>query len=132
MKANKILLSLALLLPIFLLGCSSGKAGTTTTESKPPTAAEVLEQDQDADIFRWENTIYKTGVAWVDELKLTKQEEIGRISSVYKKNEKHEFQAGMATKLPNGTKLYSVKGHTDVLIAEVDGITKKYLALAEG
>lgn len=115
----------------FLSGCS--EKNTQSTETKEITikkidAKEVLSLDKNADIFQWNGKIYKSGINWVDKLKLTKKELVGEISENSQKN----FKDGVANKLIVGAKIYSPKERNDVLIVEFDGKTKYYLVQAEG
>ncbi|WP_046173538.1 hypothetical protein [Domibacillus indicus] len=98
-----------------------------TAVSSPPSAEEVLEQDTEADLFQYKDTVYQTNIDWVDELELTKKQEIGEVRAVFSGED--SFSNGMSTKLPAGTKLYSVQEREDILMS---GDGKKYLALSEG
>src|SRR5699024_12164473 len=44
-----------------------------------PTVEEILSQDPDADILYIDDIVYATNIDWVDELALTKGEEIGEV-----------------------------------------------------
>jgi len=46
--------------------------GTTIVSIDSIDAEEVLTLDSDADIFQYDGVIYKTNIAWVEELTLTK------------------------------------------------------------
>lgn len=76
---------------------------------------QVLKLDPDADIFEFEDAVYKTGVTWIEEEELTKEKQIGEITE------------GMANELPIGAKIYAPKERKDILIVEYDGNEKRYL-----
>lgn len=110
-----------------LAACTSNKDISTTSPTKP-NAEEVLSQEKDADIFQLNGTIYETNIDWVDELEVTKSQEIG----IIKQKSKSNFEDGTASTLEKGTKIFSVKERDDVLLVEVNGEIKKYYALTEG
>lgn len=97
-------------------------------QSKPPSAEELLSIDQQADLFQWEGTIYETNVDWTTSLHVTKHEQLGVIQKTAVKN----FEHGTASRLKKGTAIYSVKEREDLLIVELHGKTKIYVAHAEG
>ncbi|MFJ5768698.1 hypothetical protein [Psychrobacillus sp. NPDC093180] len=115
---------------IYLIGCTDSDSETEVTVSKNPDAEEVLRLDSHADIFQWEGLIYKTNIDWVNEIELTKDELVGEIEEVYDNN--HNFNDGIANKLPIGAKIFSTKEREDILLVDYEGKTKKYLALGEG
>ena len=129
---NIIILGLVLLGSLsFLSGCSeknSKPAETKEVTIKTIDAKEVLNLDKNADIFQWNGKIYKSGIDWVDKLKLTKKEWVGGISG----NSQKSFKDRIANKLSVGAKIYSAKERNDVLIVEFDGKMKYYLVQAEG
>lgn len=99
-------------------------------ETKNPDAEEVLTLEPDADIFQYDHIIYQTHIDWVDELLVTKGEQIGEIET---KNELDtNFENKMANKLPAGAKIYQTKERADILIVETADETLKYLAIVEG
>lgn len=108
MKRNY--LSLALL--VFLYGCSAIQVDGGLLGRE-----QVLKADQNADIFEYEDGIYKYGIDWVNEETLTKSEALGSIKE------------GMATKLPIGAKIYRVKEHNVILLVEYDDLSKPYLLM---
>jgi hypothetical protein len=117
----------------YLSGCT--KAGNETEQTVTfahPDAEETLRLDKDADIFQWEDLIYKTEIDWVSELKLTKKEQLGEIDALFTNGSPKSFKNGMANKLPIGAKIYSTKERGDILIAEYNGEEKYYLVLVEG
>jgi hypothetical protein len=69
---------------------------------------------------------------WVEELKLTKHNELGEITSVSTNLENYNYKNGMANKLPIGVKIFSAKERDDVLLAEYEGKLMKYLGASEG
>lgn len=129
---KKIYLGFIIGLLFIFSGCSfiKGKGEEITYETKNPDAEEVLTLEPDANIFQHDNTVYQTNIDWVDELTVTKDEQVGEIK---KKNETDTtFENEMSNILPVGTKIYSTKERDDILIVEFNGETLKYLALVEG
>jgi len=127
-----------------IIGCSNEEQSTTgstetteTTESTETTetfdtidAEEVLRLDSDADIFQYDGVIYKTNIDWVENLTLTKGSQIGEIKT---RNEKDtNFKNEVSNTLPVGTKIFSAKERGDILVVEIDGELRKYLAIVEG
>lgn len=110
-----------------LLAACSNDGGETITSSKP-TAQEVLKEEPNADIIQINGTIYKTNIKRVDDLKVTKDKEI----AIIQKTSKKDIKDGTASKLRVKTKIFSTKEQNDVVIAEINGKIKKYIALAEG
>jgi hypothetical protein len=119
-----------LIMGIFLSACQQNELEVHSTSM--PDAKEVLTLDPKADIFLWNNTVYKTNIDWVEELPLTKNKELGEITSISSKPDNYQYKNGMANKLPIGSKIYSVKERNDVLVVEVNGMVKKYLGASEG
>ncbi|MHA6261528.1 hypothetical protein ACXYMX_16835 [Sporosarcina sp. CAU 1771] len=101
-----------LCIPIFLIGCNVSPGHNL---GGALSKKQVLKLNPDADIFEFDGSVYKTGVDWIEEEKLTKDEQIGEISE------------GMATKLPVGAKIFSPKERRDILIVEYDKKEKRYL-----
>ncbi|WP_219836837.1 hypothetical protein [Paenibacillus sp. R14(2021)] len=95
-----------------------------------PTAEEALRMDPDANIFMYNDTIFNTGVPWVDELMLTKDKQVTEISK--QKSNGKDFKNGTANKLAKGTKIYRVKERQDILIAETKDGDLRYYNLIEG
>lgn len=65
---------------LIITGCSNShngqeNIGVEVTEN--PDAEEVLSLDSDADIFQFDDVIYKTDVDWVEEKTLTKNKQVG-------------------------------------------------------
>lgn len=127
MKMIKVLL-LAVLLPFGVFGCNDNKV--TVHKNQKPDATEVLKLDLNADIFQWKNSIYKTGIEWVDELKLEEKQQIGEIR--FTVSQAAEFKNNAANQLPIGAKIYSVKDRNDILIVKYDNEVKRYLVQSEG
>ncbi|KGL38189.1 hypothetical protein BMT55_02125 [Listeria newyorkensis] len=115
---------------ILMLGCQKEDDVVREEVSVNPTAEEVLKGNQDLDIFQWDGVIYQANIDWVDALELTKKEQIGEIRRTF--SEVKGFGDGDATRLPAGAKVFNVTGRGDVLIVDVGGKTKHYLALIEG
>lgn len=116
---------------LFLLGCGIDNQPVVYT-SEAPSAEEILKNEKDADIFMINDTVYQTNIEWVEELSLTKYKEIGEIETNYSFDSEEIFKNKMATKLPIGSKIYSVNERNDMLIVENEGVEKKYYALTEG
>lgn len=102
----------------------TNKEETITTHN--PTVEEILSQDPDADILYIDDIVYATNIDWVDELALTKGEEIGEVEK--NTTSSKEFINKTANVLPVGTKIYRAKERNGMLIAD----DKYYYALVEG
>lgn len=131
-----IIISLSTSLSLFIGGCSHSLDSVMedTHVSENPSAEEILEADPEADIFQLEGVIYQTGIDWVEELTLTKDQFVGEIKS---RNDTHtNFEDEMATKLPVGAKIYTVEEGEDVsgpiLLVETNGSLLSYYGLVEG
>ena len=126
-------LFIGFLMTLFIfVGCSNPTdTEEMVYESKEPDAKEVLTLDPEADIFQYKGLIYQTGIDWVEEVSLTKDQEIGEIK--VKNEQDTHFEDGMSNKLAPGSKIFSSKekGESMVLV-ESDGQLLKYLALSEG
>lgn len=135
MEINRLSFPVLILVSSFLIiGCTNNKLPTSDTTTvytnKSIDAEEVLTLEPNADIFQFDEIIYKTNIEWVDNLTVTKNSQLGEIKM---KNEKDaNFENEFSNKLPIGTKIFSTKERTDVLVVEVDGKLKKYLAIVEG
>ncbi|HWI48420.1 MAG TPA: hypothetical protein VNU45_09390 [Rummeliibacillus sp.] len=130
MQFKKIIICL-FVISIFLIGCGY-KVKTTEHKTPVPSAAEELKLDKNADIFMLDDRVYKTDIDWVNQLSLSKKNEIGIIESKYSIASEEPFKNKMATKLPIGSKIFSTNEREDVLIVQYKGIEKKYYALSEG
>ncbi|WP_066058286.1 hypothetical protein [Robertmurraya korlensis] len=126
-KLFLLLISLAL---FTITGCSNVGETTTKVSIDSIDAKEVLSLDPNADIFQYDGVIYKTNIDWVEDLSLTKDVQIGEIKAQNDVNT--EFNDEMANKLPVGSKIFSAKERTDILIIESEGEDYKYLAIVEG
>lgn len=133
MGVPRLLLSIVVLGLLTISGCSNltniGK--TKVHETKNPDAEEILTLDPQADIFQFDGVIYQTGIDWVEELTLTKNEQVGEIKT---RNETDtNFEDEMSNKLPVGAKIFSIKEKEGpILLVESEGELLKYLALLEG
>lgn len=125
-KHKKIFVGIVTIL--ILISCTN--QNVTINESKPPDAKELLNLDSNADFFQWENRIYQTGIEWVDQLDIQMGEQIGEIKA--KSTNPQKFSNGVATKLPIGSKIFSVKDRDDILIVKNDNNEKRYFLLTEG
>lgn len=126
---KKFFIMLLLLLSIYASGCADSE--TKIVSSKNPDASEILALEKNADLFQWNNIVYKTDVDWVNDLKLSKEKQLGEITESYSEH-LNEFKNGMATKLQKGSKIFMAKERGDILIVEDNGKVKYYLALVEG
>ena len=111
---------------VFLFACSEEEAVTIGN----PTAEEILEMKEDADILQLNGDVYQTGMDWLDEEDITKKEKVGQIES--SSTDGPSFEDGTATHLPVGTSIYSINENGSILLAEVDGEFIRYSILAEG
>ncbi|GIO26649.1 hypothetical protein [Ornithinibacillus bavariensis] len=112
-------------------GCSlEGEKNKGTVTIDNIDAEEVVTLEPDADIFQYDGVIYRTNIDWVEELSLSKGEQIGEIKVQNDSNT--DFKDEMANKLPVGAKIFSVKERGDILIVESEAKTLKYLAIVEG
>lgn len=112
---------------VFLFACSEGEIAVTST---PPTAEEILEMEEDANILQHNGAVYQTGMEWLDEEDVTKKEKVGQIK--ISSTDGPYFEDGTATHLAVGTSIYSVNDNGSILLAEVDGKLIRYAVLAEG
>lgn len=120
---------LVILLNLFLFGCVEENQKITIS-SRPPNVEEVLKLDIDADFFQWDDRIYQTGIEWVDQLDIEKGEQIGEIKA--QSTNPQKFSNGVATKLPIGAKIFSIKDRDDILLVVHDNNEKRYYLLSEG
>ena len=115
-------------LVLFLAGCSA--------DGGKVTARDVLKQNEDADILKYDGFIYSnvTFLEWFQEGKdqIQKGEEIGKIKKVTTSS--LFFTNLSATKLPKGTVLYGTNdGYTGMIYVETeDGEVLYYMQLLEG
>jgi len=113
-----------------LIGCADKKKDINVSVSKNPDAQEVLSLDSNADIFQWNDIIYKTNIDWINELQFTENSKVGKIEA--NSSNAAEFKNGTANKLSVGTEIFTVKERNDVLMVKDDGEVKFYYLLAEG
>lgn len=100
-------------------------------ETKNPDAEEVLTLDPEADIFQLDGVIYKTKIDWVEELNLTKGEQVGEIK--IRNDSDTDFEDEMSNKLPVGSNIFStIEKEGPILLVELEGKLLKYYALVEG
>ena len=136
MKKSRLLLGLVIFVLLIAGGCSnsSNKGKVEVHKTENSNAEEVLKLDPEADIFQFNGVIYQTGIDWVEELTLTKDEQVGEIKT---KNETDtNFEDEMSNKLPVGAKIFSVKEKEEIggpiLLVESEGKLYKYYGLVEG
>lgn len=133
MKAPRLFWGMVVLILLIAFGCSnSSNAGKSKVhETKNPDAEEILTLDPEADIFQFDGVIYKTGIEWVEELTLTKNEQVGEIKT--RNDIDTNFEDEMSNKLPIGAKIFSTKEKEGpILLVESEGKILKYYALVEG
>ena len=133
MKVPKTFFVLTIFVLLFVVGCSNssntGKIEVHTTEN--PDAKEILTLDPEADIFQFDGVIYQSGIDWVEELTLTKDEQVGEIKT--RNAADTNFENEMSNKLPVGAKIFStIEKEGPILLVESEGELLKYLALVEG
>jgi len=95
-----------------------------------PTPQMVLQRNPAADIMMYSNVVLIAGSDWVNEIELTKDTLLSRIS--LQTDDPAKFVNGTASKLPIGTKIYEVKERGDILIAETNKGDIRYYKLIEG
>ncbi|GKV68637.1 hypothetical protein NCCP2716_11350 [Sporosarcina sp. NCCP-2716] len=136
MRMRIVLLSLSIFISLLAVGCSNSSTISTTETytTENPDAKEVLALDPEADLFQFDGVIYKTGIDWVEELTLTKDEQVGEIKT--RNDTDTTFEDEMSNKLPVGAKIYSAKESGEVagpiLLVESEGKLFKYYGLVEG
>lgn len=117
------------IITIWMLVACSNKNDMQSTSEKP-TASEVLREDSTADIFQFNDTIYKSDVVWAEKTEVTQNKKVGEIKR--RSSDRDDFDNGTATKLSKGTALYSTKERNEILLVSFNGKLKKYVALGEG
>lgn len=133
MRISKVVFGLTILVFLTVVGCSNssrtGELEVHTTGN--PNAKEILTLEPEVDIFQFEGVIYSTGIDWVEELTLTKDEQVGEIK---KRNDTDtKFENEMSNKLPVGAKIFStIEKEGPILLVESEGEILKYYALLEG
>jgi len=103
---------LVIIFILLLAGCT-GSPGEETPGNL--TIKQVLRKNPDADYFVLNDAVYVRGIDWIEAVELTKDEIIG------------EIEEGMASDLPQGTKIIAPKERRDILIVENNGIEIRYL-----
>ncbi|WP_261301819.1 hypothetical protein [Paenibacillus andongensis] len=129
----RIVMFILLLTCFITAGCTKNEILMTSEQTKTignPTAQEVLRMDPNANVFMCKDTIYKAGIPWVDELKLTKDIQVTEITQ--QSNNGKAFKNGTANKLVVGTKIFRVKERNDILIAETEREDIRLYQLVEG
>lgn len=127
-RIKNVLFIFLTLVVLFLAGCSA--------DGGKVTARDVLKQNQDADILKYDGLIYSnvTKLEWFQEEKnqIQKGEEIGKIKKVTTSS--LFFTNFSATKLPKGTLLYDTNdGYKGMIYVETeDGNALYYMSLLEG
>ncbi|MFD1929015.1 hypothetical protein ACFSFY_13310 [Sporosarcina siberiensis] len=136
MRIPKLFLGLSIFILLMAVGCSnlSNSSKIETHKTENPDATEILTLDTNADIFQFEGVIYQTGIDWVEELTLTKGEQVGEIKT--RNDTDTKFEDEMSNKLPVGAKIFSAKEEGEVggpiLLVESEGKLIKYYGLVEG
>ena len=133
MRVPRLFVVLIIFVLLTVVGCSNssvtGELEVHKTEN--PNAEEILTLDPEADIFQFDGVIYMTGIDWVKELTLTKDEQVGEIKT--RNDTDTNFEDEMSTKLPVGAKIFStIEKEGPVLLVESEGEILKYYALLEG
>ncbi|UYZ23939.1 hypothetical protein [Mesobacillus jeotgali] len=124
----KIMVLTLLILILFLAGCSA--------DGGRVTARDVLKQNDNADILKYDGFIYSnvTNLEWFEKEKerIQKGEEIGKIKKVTTSS--LFFTNFSATKLPKGTVLYDTNdGNKGTIYVETEnGEAMYYIQLLEG
>ncbi|TSB45923.1 hypothetical protein [Alkalicoccobacillus porphyridii] len=132
MKMKSSLFTVFMLICFILVGCLGGTENNTVSNTEENmTAEEFLTQNPESDMFMFYGIIHNTNVDWVDELTLTKGEQVGEIKEQVAEGN-YDYANGTANKLPVGTIIYEAKERDDILIVEVNGEEKYYYALVEG
>ncbi|MEK4523561.1 hypothetical protein MKX96_18255 [Psychrobacillus sp. FSL W7-1493] len=133
MRLPALFLGLIIFILLTAVGCSNSlnTEKIEVHETKNPDAEEVLTLDPEADIFQLDGVIYKTGIDWVEELTLTKGEQVGEIKT--RNDSDTDFEDEMSNKLPVGAKIFStIEKEGPILLVELEGKLLKYYALVEG
>jgi hypothetical protein len=124
----KIIMFFLLIPVVFLAGCSA--------DGGRVTARDVLKQNDNADILKYDGFIYSnvTNLEWFEKEKdqIKKGEEIGKIKKVTRSS--LFFTNFSATKLPKGTVLYDTnEGNKGTIYVETEnGEALYYIQLLEG
>ena len=133
MRVSRLFFGLIIFVLLTSVGCTNsadkGKIEVHTTGN--PDAKEILSLDPEADIFQFEGVIYQTGIDWVEELTLTKGEQVGEIKT--RNDTDTNFEDEMSNKIAVGAKIFStMEKEGPILLVESEGEILKYYALVEG
>lgn len=118
---------------MIISGCSANSNYSSRVFNGNPTAKDILEDYNDADIFQYNGLIYSNAsdLKWVQEKKPQKGELIGEITRTT--NKSRQFKDGVASKLPAGAKIYKTKADGIYrLLVEYEQKQVVYIALIEG
>ncbi|MDQ0208629.1 hypothetical protein [Alkalicoccobacillus murimartini] len=119
-------------LALIFVGCSNNSEPVIISNSEEnPTAEEIFKGNSEADILMYNGVIYNTNIDWVDELTLTKGDQVGEIKEQAMEGN-YDYSNEMANKLTVGSIIYEAKERDDVLIVEDSGESHYYYALVEG
>ncbi|MEK5238247.1 hypothetical protein NST99_21395 [Paenibacillus sp. FSL L8-0470] len=125
------ILWVTIILMFVIAGCNSNKSSVSREWSTSnPTAEDVLSDNSNANIFMFSDIIYNSGIPWVDELELHKDQYVTEI--IEQSGDGKEFKNGTANQLSIGTKIYSVKERSDIYIAETEDGDLRFYGLVEG
>lgn len=125
---NSIVITILLLSLLFLIGCGMADGDRVT-------AQQVLDQNPNADILQYGKRIYNnmTDVEWFQTEKpnYEKYNLLGEIK--LQTNEAKKFESFVASKLSEGTKVYSTGAKQyGMLIVEFEGKELYYMEFLEG
>lgn len=117
---------------VLLAGCETDKPSSKLQVNRigNPTAQEVLSNNPEANILMHSEVVFISGIQWVEEEDLTKDEYVTEITM--QTNDGERFINGAANKLPLGTKIYRVRERGDIVIAETEEGDVRYYKLVEG
>lgn len=133
MKVPRLIWGLTMLVLLTAVGCSnsSNTGELEVHQSENPDAVEILTVDPEADIFQFDGVMYQTGIDWVEELTLTKGEQVVEIKT--RNDTDTNFEDEMSNKLPVGAKIFStMEKEGPILLVDSDGEILKYYAIVEG
>lgn len=99
-----------LIFSLFACGMSPGEKNGGVLSKE-----QVLKMEPNADLVEYEGAVYKTSIDWVDEMELTKDEQVAEVTE------------GMATHLDVGTPIFIVKERDDILVVMDGANEKRYL-----
>ncbi|ABX42583.1 hypothetical protein [Lachnoclostridium phytofermentans] len=105
---------------------------TNVISTKNNASPEVLyKNDKAIDFLVYQNTAYVNAftIDWIQELKLIPEKQLGAIQRT---NIKKNYQDFDATKLMEGTTIYTVKDRTDILLVLINDQYMPYYKYIEG